>query len=135
MKLDDVPQDSSSTYGGHCKLLYAVDEQGHYQGAQSAGWDDEAYSTRLALAELDRLATEAEEGWRSGELSPLKSLMYRYRLDEPALAQVTGLWQWRIRRHFRPAIYRRLGAAVLARYAVAFGLPLAQLISYQKDRS
>ena len=30
MKLDEVPQDQEgSKYGGHQKLLYAVDEQGH----------------------------------------------------------------------------------------------------------
>lgn len=135
MKLDEVPQDHSSTYGGHRKLLYAVDEQGHYQGAQSDGWEAEAYATRMALAELHRQEAEAEAAWRRGELSPLKYLMYRYRLDEPALAQITGLWQWRIRRHFRPALYRRLGASTLARYAEAFGLPVEQLIAYQKDKA
>jgi hypothetical protein len=38
-----------------------------------------------------------------------------------------------IRRHFRPALYQKLSAAILARYAEAFGLPVAQLIAYQKD--
>ena len=85
------------------------------------------------LAELEAQEAEAEAAWQRGELSPLKCLMYRYRLDEPALAQITGLFQWRIRRHFRPAIYRRLSAAILARYADAFGLPVEQLIGYQKD--
>ena len=75
---------------------------------------------------------EAEAAWQRGELSPLKCLMYRYRLDEPALAQITGLFQWRIRRHFRPAVYRRLSASILTRYADAFGLPVEQLIGYQK---
>lgn len=133
MKLDEVPQDQSSTYGGHSKLVYAVDASGHYQGAQSDGWEPEAFATQLAVAELQEQAAEAEAGWRRGELSPLKCLMYHYRLDEPALSQITGLWQWRIRRHFRPAIYNKLSAAILARYAEAFDLPVAQLIAYQKD--
>jgi hypothetical protein len=135
MKLDEVPQDSTTVYGGHSKLLYAVDESGHYQGAQSAGWEPETYSTQLAVAELEEQEAEAHAAWQRGELSPLKFLMYRYRLDEPALAMVTGLWQWRIRRHFRPAIYRKLSPALLARYAEAFGLPVEQLISYQKGQA
>jgi hypothetical protein len=135
MKLDEVPQDSTTVYGGHSKLLYAVDETGHYQGAQSAGWEPETYSTQLAVAELQEQEAEAHAAWQRGELSPLKFLMYRYRLDEPALAMVTGLWQWRIRRHFRPAIYRKLSPALLARYAEAFGLPVEQLISYQKGQA
>lgn len=133
MKLDEVPQDHSSTYGGHSKLVYAVDAEGHYQRAQSDGGEPEAYATQLAVAELEAQEAEAEAGWRRGELSPLKCLMYHYRLDEPALAQITGLFQWRIRRHFRPSVYKGLSAATLARYADAFGLPVAQLIAYQKD--
>ena len=132
MKLDDVPQDHSSTYGGHSKLVYAVDANGHYQGSQSDGWEPEAYATQLAVAELEAQEAEANAAWQCGELSPLKCLMYRYRMDEPALAQITGLFQWRIRRHFRPAIYRRLSPRILARYAEAFGLPLATLTDYQK---
>jgi hypothetical protein len=133
MKLDEVPQDHSSTYGGHCKLVYAVDASGHYQGAQSDGWEPEAFATQLAVAELHEQEVAAQVAWQRGELSPLKCLMYRYRLDEPALGQITGLWQWRIRRHFRPAVYQKLSAAILGRYAEAFGLPLEQLTAYQKD--
>jgi hypothetical protein len=133
MKLDEVPQDHSSTYGGHSKLVYAVDASGHYQRAQSDGWEPEAYATQLAVAELEAHEADALGAWQRGEASPLKCLMYRYRLDEPALAQITGLWQWRIRRHFRVGVYRRLPASILARYAEAFGLPLEELLGYQKD--
>lgn len=133
MKLDDVPQDAeSSSYAGHAKLLYAVDQQGHYQGAQSTGWDAESYATQQALAELELLEQQAMQAWRSNQLSVLPCLMYRYRMDELALAQVTGLWRWRIRRHFKPQIFACLSVKILARYAEAFGLPIEQLIAYQK---
>ncbi|TRO26568.1 hypothetical protein EQ826_03740 [Ectopseudomonas mendocina] len=133
MKLDEVPQDHSSTYGGHSKLVYAVDASGHYQGTQSDGWEPESYSTLLAVAELEAQEAEALALWQCGELSPLKCLMYRYRMDEPALSQITGLWQWRVRRHFRPEIYRRLSASMLARYAEAFGLTVDELRRYQRE--
>ena len=133
MKLGDVPQDAeSSSYAGHAKLLYAVDQQGHYQGAQSTGWDAESYATQQALAELELLEQQAMQAWRSDQLSVLPCLMYRYRMDELALAQVTGLWRWRIRRHFKPQIFACLSVKILARYAEAFGLPIEQLIAYQK---
>ncbi|SHL26534.1 hypothetical protein [Phytopseudomonas punonensis] len=133
MKLDEVPQDPDSAYGGHSKLLYAVDDKGHYTGAKSAGWEAESFSTQLAVAELQAQEAEAYAGWQRGELSPLKCLMFRYRMDEPALAQISGLWQWRVRRHFRPQIYRRLSDSVLGRYAEAFGLTVAELRRYQKE--
>jgi hypothetical protein len=53
--------------------------------------------------------------------------MHKARMDVPLLAQVTGLWQWRIRRHFRPALFARLSPSLLARYADAMGLTVAQL--------
>lgn len=133
MKLDDVPQDAeASSYAGHSKLLYAVDQQGHYQGAQSTGWDAESYATQQALAELELLEQHAMQGWHSGQLSALPCLMYRYRMDELALAQVTGLWRWRIRRHFKPQVFARLSVKILTHYADAFGLPIEQLVAYQK---
>ena len=70
--LDEVPQDHSSTYGGHCKLVYAVDASGHYQGAQSDGWEPEAFATQLAVAELQAQEAEALAAWQRGEQSPLK---------------------------------------------------------------
>jgi len=48
-------------------------------------------------------------------------------MDVPLLSQVTGLWQWRIRRHFRPDIFRNLSAGLLRRYGDAMGLSVEQL--------
>ncbi len=53
--------------------------------------------------------------------------MWTQRMDIPLLSQVTGLWQWRIRRHMRPAVYARLSNALLERYAQALGLTVDQL--------
>ena len=70
---------------------------------------------------------------RQRNLATLLELLRRHGLlTRTELAQITGLFQWRIRRHFRPAIYRRLSTSILARYADAFGLPVEQLIGYQK---
>jgi hypothetical protein len=132
MKLEDVPQDHSSTYGGHSKLVYAVDASGHYQRAQSDGWDTEAFATQLAVAELQAREAEALAAWQAGERSPLHYLMFRHRLDVPGLAHIVGLWQWRVRRHFQPVHYARLSPRVLARYSDAFGIELSELLGYQQ---
>lgn len=135
MKLDEVPQDAeSSAYAGHQKLLYAVDEEGCYQGAHSAGWDAESYATQLALAELEVLEQQAKLRWQAGETSVLPYLMYHYRMDELALAQCTGLWRWRIRRHFKVAVFQQLPARILARYAQVFSLSMEQLLAYQQGQ-
>lgn len=135
MKLDEVPQDTEgSSYAGHQKLLYAVDEQGRYQEAQSTGWDAESYATEQALVELEKHKQQAFARWQAGQASVLAYLMYHYRMDELALAQCTGLWRWRIRRHFKPQVFQRLPERILARYADAFSLSMQQLVAYQQGR-
>ena len=131
MKLNEVPQHDSSSYGGHKKLLYVTTEDGRYTPSQSSGWDTEAYATQLAVQTLQQQAEQAYQQWQQGLLSPLPFLMYQARLDETGLSQISGFWRWRIRRHFNPARYRRLPATILQRYSDALAVPLAQLQAYQ----
>jgi hypothetical protein len=53
--------------------------------------------------------------------------MYARRMDLLLLAQSTGIWRWRIRRHLRPDIFARLSPDLLTRYAEALGLTIQQL--------
>jgi hypothetical protein len=55
--------------------------------------------------------------------------MYERRTDVLLLSQLTGYWQWRIRRHFDPRRFRRLSESQLSRYASALGITTAQLRS------
>ena len=123
----EVPQEGNATLGGHRKALYARGADGKLQIVQSAGWEVEEIVTRQAVEDLDRLAEDARQRVAAGLTSPLEYHMHKARMDVPLLAQTTGLWQWRIRRHFRPAIFARLSPDVLQRYAEAMGLSVAQL--------
>lgn len=127
MRKRQVPQDEHSTYGGHRKLLYAVDDDGQYTGVQSRGWEVETEATRAAIEELDRLRDEAWQRARAGETSPLEVHMYDCRMDVPLLAGATGLTRWRVRRHFHPGRYSRLSMRILQRYAQALGMEIETL--------
>jgi glucan biosynthesis protein len=133
VKLDEVPQDASPTYAGHKKLLYATTADGEYCTAQSSGWEAEAFATELAVAELQQLAEQAYQRWSNGLASPLLFLMYQARLDDTGLSQITGLWRWRIRRHFQLQHYRKLSVRILQRYSAALDVSLAQLQAYQQE--
>lgn len=127
MRADEVPQEGNTTLGGHRKAVYAKGDDGRLQIVQSAGWEVEEIVTRQAVDDLRRLAEDARQRFLAGTASPLEYHMYQVRMDLPLLAQATGLWQWRIRRHFRPAVFARLSPALLNRYAEAMGLSVAQL--------
>lgn len=127
MQEQDVPQDNISTYSGLRKLLYALDEQGNYTSVPSNGWEVEQLVNGMAVEELEELASEALERFKQSKASPLEYYMYRCRLDLPQLAQATGFFQWRIRRHMRADIWPRLNDKILARYSDVLGLDIHTL--------
>jgi hypothetical protein len=127
MEQDDVPQDNSPTYAGLRKLLYAVDRQGKYSGVPSTGWEVESFATQTAVAELQRSTRDAWQRARDGRTAPLEYHMYANRMELDTLSATTGLWRWRIRRHFDPQRFATLPERILVRYAEAMGMTVAQL--------
>ena len=127
MKEDEVPQDRIPTYGGRRKLFYAVARDGDYVAVRSSGWEAEAIATGSALDEIERRRSDAWRRARAGATSPLEYYMYCRRMDLALLAKTTGFSRWRIRRHFRPAVYARLTDRILARYSEALGIEAATL--------
>jgi len=127
MRERDVPQEGNATLAGHRKAVYAVADDGRVRLVASRGWEVEEIVTRQAVQDLERLAREARERALAGLTSPLEVHMYRARMDLALLSQTTGLWRWRIRRHFRPQVFARLPPALRRRYADALGLSLEAL--------
>jgi len=123
----DVPQEGNVTLGGHRKALYARGADGKLHIVQSAGWEVEEIVTRQAVDDLNRLAEDARQRVLAGQTSALEYHMHTERMDVPMLAQTTGLFQWRIRRHFRPAVFAGLSDTLLARYAGVMGISIEQL--------
>jgi len=126
MKKQDVPQDNSKTYAGHKKVIYAINNN-RYEKIESSGWQAEELVTCMAVESLEALALAAREKVITGEASVLEFHMYNSRLDVLGLAQVSGYFQWQVRRHFRPTIFSALSDKKLTSYCDAMGLTLAQL--------
>lgn len=123
----EVPQEGNSTLGGHRKAMYARGADGKLHIVQSAGWEVEEIVTKQAVDDLLRLTENARQRVLAGQTSPLEYHMYRVRMDVPLLSQASGIWQWRIRRHFRPAVFAGLSASLLTAYADAMGMTVDQL--------
>ena len=127
MRERDVPQEGNATLAGYRKAVYAVADDGRVRLVASRGWEVEEIVTRQAIEDLERLAREARERCRAGLTSPLEYHMYRARMDVALLSQTTGVWRWRVRRHFRPHVFARLSTTLRQRYADALGLSLEAL--------
>ena len=122
-----MPQEGNRTLAGHRKAVYAVADDGRVRLVPSRGWEVEEIVTRQAVEDLEKRAMEARARALSGESSPLEYHMYRARMDVDLLSQATGLWRWRVRRHFKPAVFARLAPALRQRYAGALGISVETL--------
>jgi hypothetical protein len=122
----EVPQEGNSTLGGHRKAMYARGEDGKLHIVQSAGWEVEEIvtgkpsTTSIAWPKMPASACHRPDLAARIPHAPRAH-------GRPLLSQATGLWQWRIRRHFRPDIFQGLSDGLLQRYADAMGMSVEQL--------
>lgn len=127
MDIDQVPQEGNRTMAGHKRAMYARDADGRIVIVASAGGEVDETVTLQALDYIREQTEAARKRVEAGETSPLEYWMYAQRLDLPQMSQVTGFWQWRIRRHFQPQRFANLSGAILQRYADVMGISVEQL--------
>jgi hypothetical protein len=53
--------------------------------------------------------------------------MERTLLDLPLLASKVGKFQWQVKRHMKPAVFKTLSTGLLGRYAAIFSIPAGAL--------
>jgi hypothetical protein len=133
MKVHEIPQDNIRTLGGERKLLYAIDENGHYTGAPTTGWEVEEIVLLDVLDDYDLKATDAKRRVLENQSSPIEYFMYMRRMDLITLAQAMGLFRWQVKRHLKPEVFRKLDAVRLQQYADLFRIPLAALTRFEEE--
>jgi hypothetical protein len=127
MEIDEVPQEGNRTMEGRRRAMYARDAEGRIVIVPSLGGEVDETVTLQALDRIHEMTEAARARVLAGETSPLEYWMYAQRLDLPQLSQVTGFWQWRIRRHLKPYHFAKLSANLLQRYADVMGITVEQL--------
>lgn len=127
MDLDAVPQEGNATLGGQRKVMYARGADGRMVLVPSRGWEAEEIVTAQAVDALAMQARQARAQVLAGLSAPLEYWMYARRMDVALLSQTSGFWQWRVRRHLRPAGFARLSPRQRQRYANALGLSVDEL--------
>lgn len=128
MKKDEVPQDGNNLHHGTFKqLFYAVDASGDYTPVSSVGWEPENVALGQAWEEVEHRVVETRNKVMAGLVSPIAYYMERTLLDLPLLARKAGKFQWQVKRHMKPAVFKTLSAGLLARYAAIFSIPAETL--------
>ena len=66
----------------------------------------------------------------SGKLSPIAYHMERILMEVPMLADYMGIAKWRVKRHMKPDVFRKLNQKLLEKYAAVFETPVSELINF-----
>jgi hypothetical protein len=120
MNKKDVPQDESKLVNVSKEVCYALDDNGKYVSELSTGWDVKTDALNVAWEDINNRVEEAKQKMQKGEASPVLFFMELKLMDLPTLADYTGFWQWRIKRHFKPSVFSRLSERKLKKYAEVF---------------
>lgn len=128
MKRDEVPQDEGKLEAANTReICYAIDENGEYTTALSTGWDPKTIALNNALEQIKERVETAKKKVLNNETSPIEYYMELNKMDIPILASYAGFWQWQVKRHFKPAVFRRLSTRKLQKYADVFEISIEEL--------
>jgi hypothetical protein len=126
MKKTDVPQDRGML-GDVRVLCYVTDENGDYTGSESSGWEPANIANGVAWEFVNEELAEILQKVKQGELSPLAYHMKKCLMDVKVLSGYVNLSPWKVKRHLKPHLFKKLDENALQRYAAALGLTVAQL--------
>lgn len=128
MRKEDVPQDESSLSKANLKeVVYAVDKEGKYGKELSSGWDAKTVALNKSLELIEEQIQEAIQKIKKGELSPIAYYMELKRMDVVVLSGYVGFWQWKVKRHLKAKIFKKLSDNILKKYAEVFEISIEEL--------
>lgn len=134
MKKEEVPQDQSNLSKSNVReLIYATDENGNYTTELSSGWDPKTIALNNAMEDIKERTETAKQAVLSGKSSPIVYFMEVNKMDLPILASYVGMWQWRVKRHFKPTIFKGLSDKILEKYAEAFSISATELKNFKPE--
>lgn len=136
MKKDDVPQDQGNLSSKNMKeLVYATDENGNYTTALSSGWEPKTIALSNSIDEINERIDIAKHQVKNGEASPIVYFMETSRMELNVLASYVNMWQWRVKRHFKPTIFAGLNDKMLQKYATAFNISVSDLKNFNTNEN
>ena len=133
MKKKEVPQDKSNLESANFReLCYAVDENGEYTIENSTGWEPKTVALKNAIEEINERTQNAKTRVIAGKTSPIEYYMELHKMDVGILASYVGFWQWKVKRHFKPSVFKKLSNKTLSKYAEVFDISIQELQNISK---
>lgn len=134
MKQEEVPQDKSNLSQNNMReLCYATDGDGNYKTVLSEGWEPKTIALSNSIQDIEERVEEAKQNVIAERISPIAYFMELHRMDVQTLSSYVGMWKWRVKRHFKPRIFKKLNNTILGKYAETFEISVDILKNYKGE--
>ena len=131
MKKQDIPQDESNLQSANMtEMLYVTDENNNYTTAQSIGWEAKKAALDESMSLINERIEEAKQNVANNVVSPIIYFMELNKMDLQVLSAYVGKWQWTVKRHAKPNIFKKLSDSTLKKYADTFGISVDELKNF-----
>lgn len=131
MKKQDLPQDESNLKSANMtEVVYVTDENDNYTTANSIGWEAKKLALEESMDLINERIQEARQNVVDQIASPIIYFMELNKMDLGVLSAYVGIWQWRVKRHTKPRVFKTLSDTVLKKYADAFGITVTELKNF-----
>jgi len=127
MKKEEVPQDMGSLGKITREVCYATDASGKYTTELSQGWDVKTNALDVTWESIEQKINAARDKVLCNEASPILFFMEKNIMNIGILASYTGFFKWQVKRHLKPAVFKRLTDRKLGKYAVVFNVSIEEL--------
>jgi hypothetical protein len=131
MKKNEVPQDLGSLGKITKEVCYVTDESGKYTTELSNGWDVKTNALDVTWDDIEHKVAAAKEKVLQEEASPLLYFLEKNVMNIGILSSYTGFFKWQIKRHLKPAVFKKLSPKKLAKYAEVFNVTVDELKSME----
>jgi len=131
VKKQDLPQDESNLQSANMtEVLYVTDENDNYITANSIGWDAKKAALEESMELINERIEEAKQNVANNLVSPIVYFMELNKMDIQVLAAYVDMWQWTVKRHAKPKIFKKLSDSTLKKYADAFEISVEELKNF-----
>ncbi|MFC2504844.1 hypothetical protein [Capnocytophaga ochracea] len=131
MKETELPQEKGALQD-FTELCYVTDDEGNYTTLSSWGWEVKSIALEASLSRLQEQIDQAKADVLAGRKSPIVYYMLLNRMDWAVLADAMHRWQWVIKRHAKPSVFKKLSSKTLQKYAEVFGITVEELWELNK---
>ena len=128
MKESELPQEKGALRD-LTELCYVTDDEGNYTTRLSSGWEVKNVALEASLGRLQEQIDEAKANVIAGRKSPIVYYMLLNRMDWAVLADAMHCWQWVIKRHAKPSVFKKLSPKTLQQYAEIFNISVEDLVN------